>query len=105
LFAASVWQIGLFIVATARHGNGDARSLYRDMEAWMAANGAKWVRLGVVIGNTRAERFWERRGYRELRRRPGAIPTNTLRVMAKPLTGEAIEAYLQMVERDRPDAP
>jgi hypothetical protein len=30
---------------------------------------------------------------------------NTVRVMAKPLAGEALPAYLVRVPRDRPDAP
>lgn len=108
LLASGVWQLGLFIVATARHGNGEAQMLYRELEAWMAANGAAWVRLGVVLGNARAERFWERQGFGDVRRRLDVVMgqrSNTLRVMAKPLTGQSIEAYLQLVARDRADAP
>lgn len=108
LFAPGIWQLGLFIVATARHGNGEAQTLYRDLEAWTVANGAAWVRLGVVLGNTRAERFWEGRNFREVRRRVDVVMgqrTNTLRVMAKPLTGQPIETYLHLVARDRPDTP
>jgi ribosomal protein S18 acetylase RimI-like enzyme len=108
LLASGVWQLGLFIVATARHGIGEAQMLYRELEAWMAANGAAWVRLGVVLGNARAERFWERQGFGDVRRRLDVVMgqrSNTLRVMAKPLTGQSIEAYLQLVARDRADAP
>lgn len=46
------------IVATARHGTGDAQVLNRGLESWAVANGAVWMWLGVVQGNTRAERFW-----------------------------------------------
>lgn len=63
LLAPSVWHIGLFIVATSRHGTGDAQALYRELETWAASNGATWLRLGVVKGNLRAERFWEALGY------------------------------------------
>jgi GNAT superfamily N-acetyltransferase len=108
LLAPGVWQLGLFIVATARQGSGEAQALYGDIEAWMLENGAKWMRLGVVLGNTRAERFWERRGFLDVRRRfdvEMGARSNTLRVMVKPLTGGAIADYLQLVGRDRPDAP
>lgn len=64
LFVEGVWHLGLFIVATPLHGKGTAHELYRALESWMRANGARWVRLGVVDGNRRAERFWERHGPR-----------------------------------------
>lgn len=107
LLAVGVWHISLLIVATARHGNGDAHSLYRSLEAWAAQNGARWMRLGVVQGNARAERFWERIGFVEVRRREGEVMgrlTSTLRVMAKPLAGDSLGDYLALVPRDRPPA-
>lgn len=106
LLAPSVWHIGLFIVATSRHGTGDAQALYRGLETWAAANGAAWLRLGVVKGNARAERFWEALGYIETRTREGVEMgklTNTLRVMVKPLAKRSIEHYLSIVQRDRPE--
>jgi len=105
LLAAGVWHIGLFIVAAARHGTGDAQQLYRGLEAWARSNGAAWLRLGVVQGNARAERFWERLGFRETRTRTVemATRTNTVRVMMKPLAGGTLEQYLSLVERDRPE--
>lgn len=107
LLAASVWHVGLFIVATSRHGTGLAQELYEGLEAWAAANGATWLRLGVVKGNARAERFWERQGFIQVRLwhdvKMGRL-TNTLRTMVKPLTSESIEIYLSRVERDRPEA-
>jgi GNAT superfamily N-acetyltransferase len=108
LLAMRVWHIGLFIVATVRHGQGDAQALYGGLEAWAQTNGAHWMRLGVVQGHVRAERFWERRGYIETRTRDG-VPmgprTNTVRVMVKPLTDGTLDDYLAMVPRDRPDRP
>ncbi|QJR16052.1 GNAT family N-acetyltransferase [Usitatibacter palustris] len=107
LFAAGVWHIGLFIVATSMHGRGNARAIYEDLEAWMRAGGARWSRLGVVMGNARAERFWERNGYLDVRKRHGVTigkQDNTLRVMAKPLAGGEIAHYLTLVARDHPDA-
>lgn len=107
LLATGIWHIGLFIVETARHGGGDAGVLYRDLEQWAARSGARWLRLGVVQGNRRAERFWERQGYRQTRLRHGVAMgsrTNTIRVMCKSLAAEPIDQYLRLVERDRPEA-
>jgi GNAT superfamily N-acetyltransferase len=106
IVAPNVWNLSTFIVATERHGTGDAASLYRGLEAWAAQQGAQWLRLGVVAGNVRAERFWERQGYTQTRLRQGIQMgrlTNTLRVMFKPLAGGSLEQYLTRVARDRPE--
>lgn len=106
LFAPGVWHTGIFIIATAQHGNGTAQHAYRLLETWMMNNGARWLRLGVVLGNARAERFWSRRGYQEVRRREGVKMgnrINTIRVMLKPLTNTSLANYLEKVPRDRPD--
>jgi GNAT superfamily N-acetyltransferase len=108
LFARRVWHIGLFIVATRLHGQGVAAVLYGALEAWMREQGAHWLRLGVVEGNTRGERFWEKCGYVEVRRRAGypvGARLATLRVMVKPPAHGHLEAYLAAVERDRPESP
>jgi GNAT superfamily N-acetyltransferase len=105
LLVKDVWHIGLFIVSTRLHGAGVAQELYDGVEGWMKARGARWSRLGVVAGNARAERFWERLGYKELRMRRGVVMgkrTNDIRVMMKPLTGGTVEKYLALVSRDRP---
>jgi hypothetical protein len=63
------------------------------------------MRLGVVAGNGRAERFWEGRGYREVRRREGLAMgrrTNDVRVMIKSLCRQPFDEYFALVERDRP---
>lgn len=106
LLAKGVWHIGLLILATPRHGNGDAQVIYRDLEQWARSNGAAWLRLGVVHGNARAERFWESVGFREARRRTGVQMgerSNTLRVMFKPLRRGTLHTYLKLVPRDRPE--
>jgi hypothetical protein len=73
----------------------------------MIDQGARWLRLGVVQGSARAERFWQRCGYVQVRER-GPVTmgkkSNLLRVMAKPLAGGTIAEYLALVERDRPQA-
>lgn len=108
LGAPAVWHVALFLLATRLHGTGAAQPLYRALEDWMRGSGARWLRLGVVVGNARAERFWDRLGYAELRRREG-IDTggriNDVSVRLKPLREprEAeIASYLERVPRDRP---
>lgn len=106
LFVAGVWHLGLFIVATHLHGRGVGRSLYEALERWMKSRGCDWIRLGVVVGNARAERFWPQCGYREVRMRLG-VPygknVNDIRVMVKPLAGGTMTDYLAAVARDRPE--
>jgi GNAT superfamily N-acetyltransferase len=105
LLAKGVWHIGTFIVATGRHGTGDAQALYASVEQWCRLCGARWMRLGVVEGHARAEAFWERSGYVQVAKREGIVMgqrTNTIRVMAKPLFGQPISEYYALVERDRP---
>lgn len=105
IFVPSVWNLSTFIVATARHGSGDAQVLYRSLEAWVTQSGAHWLRLGVVKGNERAERFWSAQGFVETKQRenyPVGQQFKVLRVMAKPLARGSIEDYLTLLPRDRP---
>jgi len=108
LLATGVFHIGLFIIATSLHGSGAAQTLHDALERWAIANGTRWLRLGVVSGNVRAERFWMKLGYVDLRMRTG-IPmgkrVNDVRVMVKPLTSNTLADYLTLVPRDRPDHP
>ena len=108
LLAPGVWHIGFFVVATRLHGTGRARAIYEALEGWARSGGALWLRLNVAAGNARAERFWERMGYVEARRREGVAigrQVNTMRVMLKPLAGRSVAEHLFRVPRDRPDAP
>ena len=105
LLAVGVWHVGTFIVATDRHGKGDAQVLYSSVEEWCRNGGAQWMRLGVVEGNARAEAFWNRTGYAQVAKRDGIAmgqKVNTIRVMAKALRGQTLAAYYELVERDRP---
>ncbi len=55
-------------------------------------------------GNTRAERFWDLRGYNELRRREGQVYValaHTVKVMLKVLRTRGLKDYLAQVARDR----
>ena len=104
--APRVWHIGLLLLEDARHGSGQARTLYDELESWAASNGAAWMRLGVVKGNARAERFWESLGYTETRTRDNqhmGLKMNSVRVMVKPLAGGDLDRYLALMPRDRPE--
>jgi len=106
LLATYVWHIGLFMVDASRHGNGDAWAIYASLENWARINGAQWLRLGVVVGNERAERFWTRQGYAQSRVREGVtmgLRSSTIRVMAKALCVGTHEQFFELVPRDRPD--
>jgi GNAT superfamily N-acetyltransferase len=107
LIAPGVWHIGLFVVATNLHGGGIAQRWYGGIERWARDHGAKWLRLGVVEGNTRAERFWQGRGFIEYRRRSGITMgrrCNTVCVMVKALGTATPSDYLSLVTRDRPES-
>jgi hypothetical protein len=104
LLAASLWHIGTFIVATPRHGTGEADALYQGLESWAKENGAEWLRLGrgawkcsrrALLGTASAS-------YKR-RLRHGVIMgklTNTLRVMFKPLVEAPLSGICSLVERD-----
>lgn len=105
LLAAGVWHIGLLLVHTRWHGSGLAQRLHADLEAWAVAKGAQWLRLTVVVGNTRAERFWPRLGYVQVRTREGITmgrQVNRVSIQVKVVASASIEDYLALVERDRP---
>jgi GNAT superfamily N-acetyltransferase len=104
LLAPGVWHISFFIIATALHGTGTAGLLYERLEKWARNEGASWLRLDAVVGNLKAERFWEKAGYRDVQRLPVQLGsmTHTVRVMVKPLRGSDIDEYLREVPRDRP---
>ena len=58
------------------------------------------------MGNVRAERFWEKIGVVEVRKRldieiEGRIAD--LSVMMKPLSNGSLSGYLALVARDRPE--
>jgi hypothetical protein len=62
--------------------------------------------VGVVAGNTRAQRFWAQHGLQSARQRE-SIDTggrlNTVHALVKPVTaGADLAAYLALMPRDRP---
>lgn len=107
--APGVWHLGLLIVATRLHGAGAAPLLYGGIERWAASHGAHWLRLGVIRGNARAEAFWVRRGFTEVRTLTGVrmgTLIHTIRVMVKPsASAPSLADYLATVPDDDRAAP
>ena len=102
-----VWHVGLFIVAAHLHGRGAAAGIHAALPRGIASTGAEWMRLCVVCGNERAERFWARQGYSETRVRRdvdtgGRI--NDIRVLLKALGSQTLGSYLERVPRDGPES-
>jgi len=105
--APEVWQISFFIIATSLHGSGNARAIYDRLENWIERNGAQWIRLSVIINNHKAERFWNKCGYTEVRKRLSVkfgCRLHDLRVMIKPCSYATLEEYLRLVAHDRPES-
>ena len=106
LLAPGVFHLGFFIIESAQQGSGLAAEVHAAYEAWASAQGAPWLRLGVVAANKRAEAFWRRQGYIEVRRREGyalGSLTHQLIVMVKPVPPNTLSDFLLAVPRDRPD--
>ncbi len=104
--AKNVWHIGYFMIATKHHGTGAARQFYAALETWMTANGARWLRLGVVAKNIRGKKFWQNAGFSQVRTRENYVlgeKSHLLYVMAKPLGENNLDAYLRCVLRDNPE--
>lgn len=108
LLAVGVWHIGLLLVDSRLHGSGLAQQLHASLETWAAEHGAQWLRLTVVIGNAKAERFWPKLGYVQVRTREGITmgrQVNKVSIQVKALAGGQVEDYLTRVQRDRPGTP
>lgn len=108
VLAAGVWHIGLLLVHTRLHGTGFAQRLHSGLQAWAVKNGARWLRLSVVIGNRKAERFWSRLGYVPVRTRAGIVmgrQENSVSIRVMALCGAGMDEYLSQVPRDRANAP
>ena len=106
LCAPGVWHCALFFLADSWHGSGAAAELHDAWEAFARAQGARWLRLGVVAGHARAERFWARCGYRLVRERDmtnAQGEARVVRVLVKPLTEATQDDYLALVPRDVPE--
>jgi ribosomal protein S18 acetylase RimI-like enzyme len=104
LLADGVWHIGLLLVDARFHGTGLAQQVHADLQAWAIENGARWLRLTVVVGNSKAERFWPKLGYVEVRTREGirmGRQVNHVSIQVKVLAEGQLDGYLALVAQDR----
>jgi ribosomal-protein-alanine N-acetyltransferase len=61
-------------VAPAYQGQGWGRVLLDALALWSRSQGAQWLWLEVRAGNERAQRIYERHGYRRVGERKGYYP-------------------------------
>ena len=61
-------------VAPARQGEGWGRMMLEALALWARGQGAQWLWLEVRVSNTRAQRIYERHGYRRVGERKSYYP-------------------------------
>lgn len=100
--AEHVWHIEFFIVASALHGTGASSEIYDELESWILHQNGSWLRLGVVVGHTKAQRFWEKAGYMALGKWEGGVAGVglTIQLMLKPLKNIPLMEYFRCVPND-----
>jgi RimJ/RimL family protein N-acetyltransferase len=69
------WWFGLLLLDPAERSRGLGPRIHEELLAWLAAQGATKLWIGVLTQNEAAERFWKRLGYEELDRRPYVATT------------------------------
>jgi GNAT superfamily N-acetyltransferase len=107
LGTAGVWHLALLLVDHAQRGRGLAAASVAALERWARAEGARWLRLVVLEGNTRAERFWAAQGFESTRTRTITDASGRPRVAqvrVKPLAGGTLADYRRLVPRDDPQS-
>jgi ribosomal-protein-alanine N-acetyltransferase len=61
-------------VAGAHEHQGWGRMMLEALGTWSRGQGAQWLWLEVRVGNARAQRIYERHGFRKVGERPGYYP-------------------------------
>ena len=61
-------------VAPSLQGQGWGRVMLDALATWARGQGAQWLWLEVRQGNVRAQRLYERQGYRQVGKRKGYYP-------------------------------
>jgi len=69
------WWISFQVIDPAHRNAGIGTSLYREVEAFVIAEGGRVVQAAVVERNTSADRFWRRIGFREIERQDYTAPS------------------------------
>ncbi|MES3002929.1 MAG: ribosomal protein S18-alanine N-acetyltransferase [Pseudomonadota bacterium] len=63
-------------VAPEHQGQGWGRAMLDALALWSRGQGAQWLWLEVRAGNTRAQRIYERHGFRRVGERKGYYPSS-----------------------------
>jgi ribosomal protein S18 acetylase RimI-like enzyme len=85
------WWIGLLMLDPAARSGGLGGRICEEAARWIAAEGGRALHLDVLEQNPRAERFWRRHGFEEVRRKPFTAATgkeSTVIVMRRALASE-----------------
>jgi ribosomal protein S18 acetylase RimI-like enzyme len=69
------WWLSGQIIDPAHRNHGVGTAFYRDVEAFVVAQGGRVIQAAVVERNTAAERFWRRIGFREIERQDYVAPS------------------------------
>jgi GNAT superfamily N-acetyltransferase len=69
------WWFSFHVIDPAYRNSGIGTSLYREVEAFIIAEGGRVIQTGVVQRNSGAERLWRRIGFRELERQDYTAPS------------------------------
>ncbi|SKA96785.1 Acetyltransferase (GNAT) domain-containing protein [Caloramator quimbayensis] len=64
---AGEWMLGLMLIKIDERGNGLGRNVHRALSEWASNLGAKSFRIGVVIDNHKAMKFWSNLGYKKIK--------------------------------------
>jgi ribosomal protein S18 acetylase RimI-like enzyme len=69
------WWLSGQVIDPAHRNTGIGTSLYREVEAFVLAEGGRVIQMSVIERNTSAERFWRRIGFREIERQDYTAPS------------------------------
>ena len=80
----ATWWIGLLLLDPAARNNGAGTRIFEATRDWLASQGARFIYIGVVVGNEAAHKFWLARGFEEINVQPHTTQygfTKDVRVM------------------------
>ena len=86
------WWIGLLMLAPEARSGGLGGRICEEAARSVAEEGGRALHLAVLEQNPRAERFWRRHGFDEVRRKPFTAATgkeSTVIVMRRDLASES----------------
>ena len=64
--APGVWYLGLMLIEPPRRRAGIGTALFAALGEWVARQGGRALRLGVVEQNAAGHRFWTRQGFQDI---------------------------------------